>query len=139
MRIISFVLVGWLFTSVGPAAAEAWLIVAGGDGSYRFEMPVPFELLQSKSEPDGTSTVTYLHAKPDLSLRFEVVDATACYCDLAAGLQTFTDRKEDGAHVELIWSYVVGVRTYRLTATSTPETEADPMIHQFLGSMRLIR
>ena len=139
MRTITFLLLGWLFAGVAPAAAQAWLMIAGGDGSFRFEMPVPFELLQSDTELDGTTTVSYRHTTPDLSLRLDVVDTEACHCKLAVGPDIVAERKEAGARVEVTWSYVVGLRTYRLTATSTLETEADPMIHRFLGSMRLAR
>ena len=72
MRSIAMVLLGWLFAGAGvaPAAAQAWLTVAGADGSFKFEMPVPFELPLSESHPDGALTFACVHETPEMSLRF---------------------------------------------------------------------
>ncbi len=136
MRRIAVVLLGWVLAAAGvsSAAAQAWLTVGGADGSFKFEMPIPFDM--PDIQPDGAVTLAYVHQTPELSLRFEVFDAPLAISDRAPGL--FDDRVEDdGPFVLQTRIYVAGHRTFRLTVLSTPQGQGDPAIHRFLTSVRL--
>jgi hypothetical protein len=133
MRAIAFAL---LLASASPAKAEAWLTVGSADGRFRLEMPVPFDLPPSETEPDGTVTFSYLHETPDVALRFEMVEAAPCSCEPVAAPVALASRA-GGTRIVQARVHVVGSRTYRLVAISTPELEHDPMILRFLGSMRV--
>lgn len=139
MRSLAFVLVGLLLTpmAAAPVLAQAWLTVSGADGSFRVDMPVPFDMPPPEIEPDGTVILAYVHETPDMALRLVVVESTApCSGSIADGL-LLVNRSEVGARVLQSRVHVAGRRTYRLSATSTPELEGDPMIRRFLMSMRL--
>lgn len=126
--------------SAEPAAAQAWLMVGGADGSFRIEMPVPFDLPSPELRPDGGGvTFACVYQTPEVSLRFEVVDAPMTVAEQASGQGVFVSRIEDGSLVLQTRIYVVGHRTFRLVAISTPELEGDAMIHRFLASVRLLQ
>lgn len=139
MRWSGFALLGLILSCAGaaPAAAEAWLTVGGADGSFRIDMPVPFDLPFSEFQPDGVVTFACVHETPDLSLRFEVLNAPMIVSEQAAAQGVLVSRIEDGPRILQTRVYVVGHRTFRLIAISTPELEGDPMIHRFLSSVRL--
>jgi hypothetical protein len=50
-----------------------------------------------------------------------------------------TSRVEDGSRVLQTRTYTVGHRTFRLIASSSLQSESDPMIDRFLTSVRLSR
>jgi hypothetical protein len=136
MRAIAVAL---LLLSAGamPSAAQAWLTIGDVDSSFWLEMLVPFDVPPSETEPDGTVSFSYVHETPELTLRVEVVDTSDG--TPVTGPLIFTSRTMEGARVLQTRTYLVGLRTYRLIATSTPELENDPVIDRFLGSMRLAR
>jgi hypothetical protein len=139
MRSLALVLVGLLVTpmTASPVLAQAWLTVSGSDGSFTVDMPVPFEMPAAETEPDGTVIFAYVHETPDVALRLVVVDSAApCSGAVPDGL-LLVSRSEVGSRVLQSRVRVAGQRTYRLSATSTPELEGDPMIRRFLMSMRL--
>jgi len=136
MRAIAVALL-WLSAGTMPATAQAWLTVGDEDASFRLEMLVPFDVPPSETAPDGTVSFSYVHETPELTLRVEVVDTADG--TLVNGPLIATSRTMEGARVLQTRTYVVGLRIYRLIATSTPELENDPVIERFLGSMRLAR
>ena len=139
MRSLALVLVGLLVTpmTASPVLAQAWLTVSGSDGSFTVDMPVPFEMPAAETEPDGTVIFAYVHETLDVALRLVVVDSAApCSGAVPDGL-LLVSRSEVGSRVLQSRVHVAGQRTYRLSATSTPELEGDPMIRRFLMSMRL--
>jgi hypothetical protein len=137
MRRFAGVVVAWSLAAanVAPAAAQAWLTVGGADGSFKIEMPIPFDM--PETHPGGTVTFACVHQTPELSLRFEVLNTPMTMSEQAANRGILVDRIEDGSHILQTRVYVVGHRTFRLIAHSTPELEADPMIQRFLTSVRL--
>lgn len=141
MRWIALGLLGWSLAAPGvvaPAAAQAWLTVGGADGSFRIEMPVPFDLPSPVDHPDGTITFACVHETPELSLRFEVLDAPTASSGQTSVQGVRVSRIEDGSRILQTRVHVVGQRTFRLLASSTREFEGDPMIHRFLASVRLL-
>lgn len=118
--------------------AQAWLTVGSADGSFRIEMPVPFDLPISEHQPDGAITFACVHETPEVSLRFEVLDAPMIVSEQASAQGVRVSRIDDGARILQTRVHVVGHRTFRLVAISTPELEGDPMIHRFLSSVRLL-
>jgi hypothetical protein len=136
MRSVVFALLG-LIAVTDPARAQAWLTVADADGRFRLEMPVPFDLPPSRVEPDGTVTFSYVHETPELALRFEVVEGAIDRGGGAPALTTLASRVWDGERIVQMRSHVVGRRTYRVVAISTPELESDTMILRFMESVRL--
>lgn len=138
MRSWAFALVVLLLVPAAqPASAQAWLTVSGVDGSFRVDMPVPFDVAPAEAEPDGTVIIAYVHETTDVALRFVIVDSGAPYSESIADHALVISRSEVGTRVLQSRVHVAGRRTYRLTATSPPELESDPMIHRFLMSMRL--
>jgi hypothetical protein len=137
MRPVVVALLG-LIAGADPAQAQAWLTVADADGRFRIEMPVPFDMPPSKVESNGTITFSYVHETPELALRFEVVEGAI---DQGGGdapaLVTLVSRVWDGERIVQMRSHVVGRRTYRVVAISTPELESDTMILRFMDSVRL--
>ena len=125
--------------SAAPAEAQAWLTVGGADGSFRIEMPVPFDLPSPELRPDGGVTFACVYETAEVSLRFEVVDAPMTVSEQASEQGVLVSRIEDGSLVLQTRVYVVGHRTFRLVAISTPELEGDAMIHRFLASVRLLQ
>jgi hypothetical protein len=136
MRSIIFALLG-LIAGTDPARAQAWLTVADADGRFRLEMPVPFDMPPSQIEPNGTITFSYVHETPELALRFEVVDGVIDQDGGAPALATLVSRVWDGERIVQMRSRVVGRRTYRQVAISTPELASDTMILRFMESVRL--
>jgi hypothetical protein len=136
MRSIIFALLG-LIAGTDPARAQAWLTVADADGRFRLEMPVPFDMPPSQIEPNGTITFSYVHETPELALRFEVVDGVIDQGGGAPALAVLVSRVRDGERIVQMRSHVVGRRTYRVVAISTPELESDTMILRFMDSVRL--
>lgn len=139
MRLLAFVLVFLLMTpmAVSPVLAQAWLTVSGAEGRFRVDMPVPFDVMPPETEPDGTVILAYVHETSDVALRLVVVDSAApCSGSIADG-DLLISRSQVGARVLQSRVHFAGQRTYRLSATSTPELEGDPMIRRFLMSMRL--
>ena len=136
MRSVVFALLG-LIAGADLARAQAWLTVADAEGRFRLEMPVPFDLPPSQVEPDGTVTFSYVHETPELALRFEVVDGAIDHGGGVPALATRVSRVRDGERIVQVRSHVVGRRTYRLVAISTPELEGDAMILRFMESVRL--
>jgi hypothetical protein len=137
MRWTALALLGWGLAGAGaaPAVAQAWLTVGGADGSFRIEMPVPFDL--PEGHPDGAITFACVHETPEVSLRFEVLDAALAVSGQPTAQGVLSSRIKDGSRVLQTRVYVVGHRTFRLVAISTPELEDDAMIHRFLTSIRL--
>jgi hypothetical protein len=136
MRSVIFALLG-LIAGTDPARAQAWLTVADADGRFRLEMPVPFDMPPSQIEPNGTITFSYVHETPELALRFEVVDGVIDQGGGAPALVVLVSRVRDGERIVQMRSHVVGRRTYRVVAISTPELESDTMILRFMDSVRL--
>jgi len=134
MRAIAFALL-WLTAAAMPAAAQAWLTVGEADASFRLEMLVPFDVSPSETNPDGTVSFSYVHERPEFMLRVEVVDAADGIA--ATGSSVVASRTMQGLRVLQTRTYVMGLRTYRLIVTSTPELENDPVIERFLRSMHL--
>src|SRR4029450_10684739 len=124
MRSIIFALLG-LIAGTDPARAQAWLTVADADGRFRLEMPVPFGMPPAQIEPNGTITFSYVPETPELALRFEVVDGVIDQGDGAPAVATLVRRVWDGERIVQMRSHVVGRRTYRQVATSTPRTPMD--------------
>jgi hypothetical protein len=142
MRWIALMLLGWVLAgaSAAPAMAQAWLTVGGADGSFRIEMPVPFDLPSPEIRPDGGRvTFACVYQTAEVSLRFEVLDAPMTVSEQAPEQGVFVRRIEDDSLVLQTRVYVVGHRTFRLVAISTPELEGDAMIHRFLTSVRLLQ
>ena len=139
MRWTALALLGSVLAGAGaaPAVAQAWLTVGGADGSFRIEMPVPFDLPLSGSHPDGAITFACVHETPEVSLRFEVLDAPLAVSEQSPAQGVLVSRVIDGSRVLQTRVHVVGHRTFRLVAVSTPELEGDAMIHRFLTSIRL--
>lgn len=138
MQGIALAVFGWMLAAAAtPAGAQAWLTVAGTDGRFRLEMPVPFDLPPSRTEPDGTVTLSYEYETAEVALRFEVVDAAASQPEQVSVRPVLVSRSIDGARILQTRTYVVGHRTYRAVASSTPELEGDALIHRFLESVRL--
>lgn len=137
MRRFTGILLGWFLAGpdVASAAAQAWLTVGGADGSFKIELPIPFDMPELPR--DGAVTFACMHQTPELSLRFEVLNTPMMVFEQASDRDTFVDRVEDGFHILQTRVYVVGHRTFRLIAHSKPEFEGDPMIHRFLTSVRL--
>jgi hypothetical protein len=131
MRSVVFALLV-LIVGADAARAQAWLTVADGEGRFRLEMPVPFDLPPSQVGPDGAVTVAYVHETPDLALRFEVVD----HGEATQALPALVSRVRDGGRLVQMRSHVVGRRTYRMVAIFAPELEGDPMIRRFMQSVR---
>lgn len=137
MRSFAFVLVVLLVASgAPPAAAQAWLTVSGADGSFRLDMPIPFDVPPADIEPDGTVVLAYVHETAEVALRFEVVESPAPLVGSMDGLLLIS-RAVIGERILQSRVHVAGQRTYRLTAIFPPEFEGHPMIHRFLASMRL--
>ena len=132
MRSVVVALLGLI--AAEPAMAQAWLTVADADGRFRLEMPVPFDLPPSQVAPDGSVTFSYVHETPELALRFEVIDAGD---EVVLPLPILVSRVRDGERIVQMRSHVVGRRTYRTIAISTPELESDTMILRFMESVRL--
>jgi len=141
MRGLAQVLIGLLMASVGVtrASAQVWLTVGDAEGGFRVDMPVPFDLPPSESEPDGSHSFSYVHETPGLALRFEVIDGAPRQGEALQAPVTRVSRVSDGEHILQMRIHVVDRRIYRLTAISTPELEGDAMIHRFLESIRLPR
>jgi hypothetical protein len=137
MRTIVFALLAWLLAATTPAVAEAWLTVGDADGSFHLQMPVPFDIPPAETAPDGTATFSYVHETPGLALRLEVVDAPTCHPVSAADPVVRASRLVIDGMVRRTRVLVVGARTYRLIAVSSPELEGDAVIHRFLESMRI--
>jgi len=72
-----------------------------------------------------------------MSLRFEVLNAPRIVSEQASAQGVLVSRIEDGPRILQTRVYVVGHRTFRLIAISTPELEGHPMIDRFLSSVRL--
>src|SRR5512143_2991117 len=86
--------------SAPPAVAQAWLTVGGADGSFRIEMPVPFDLPSPELRPDGGGvTFACVYETAEVSLRFEVVDAPMTVSDQASEQGVLVSRIEDGSLV----------------------------------------
>jgi hypothetical protein len=138
MRSLAFTLVVLLLAPVAAqqAVAQAWLTVSGADGSFRLDMPIPFDVPPADIEPDGTVVLAYVHETAEVALRFEVVESPMRLSESMDRLLLIS-RAEIGARILQSRVQVAGQRTYRLTATFPPEFEGDPMIHRFLASMRL--
>lgn len=134
MRAIAVALL-WLSAGAIPAAAQTWLTVGDADATFRLEMLVPFDVPPSEREPDGTVSFSYVHETPELMLRVEVVDAAESAPP--TGPLIDTSRTMEGGRVFQTRTYLVGLRIYRLIATSAPQFENDPVIERFLGSLRL--
>lgn len=130
IALLSLVLAGAYAAS---AAAQAWLTIGGADGTFKIEMPVPFDM--PEIQIDGAVTFACVHETPELSLRFEVLEVPLVVSEQAPGL--FAYRTEDGPLVLQTRIYVAGHRTFRLTVLSTPELQGDAMIHRFFTSVRL--
>jgi hypothetical protein len=130
---------GLLSLSVGamPAGAQSWLTVGDADASFRLDMPVPFDVPPSETEPDGTVSSSYVHETPEFVLRLEVVDAAEGRPVIGPIL--VASRTKEGPRVLQTRKYLIGLRTYRLIVMSPPELENDPVIVRFLGSLRLAR
>lgn len=139
MRTIVIALLALLFAGVAPAAAEAWLSVADADGCFRIEIPIPFDLSHSKSEPDGTVTVSYLHETSDVALRLDVVDVATGCCRPTNAPLVVADHTEAQTRERQTRTWIVGSRTYRMSAGSKSDFDNDAMIHRFLGSMQITR
>lgn len=137
MRRFAGVLLGLLLAGAdaSSATAQAWLTVGGDDGSFKIEMPIPFDM--PEMHPGSAVTFACVHQTAELSLRFEVLNTPTTVSEQAANRGLFTDRIEDGSRILQTRIYVVGHRTFRLVAHSTPEFEDDPMIQRFLTSVRL--
>ena len=134
MRAIAFALL-WLTAAAMPAGAQAWLTVGDADASFRLDMLVPFDVSPSETNPDGTVSFSYVHERPEFMLRVEVVDAADGIP--ATGCSVVASRTMQGLRVLQTRTYVMGLRTYRLIVTSTPELENDPVVERFLRSMHL--
>src|SRR5437016_3000513 len=117
MRSIALMLLGWLLAGVGaaPAMAQAWLTVGGADGSFRIEMPVPFDLPSSEIYPDGGGvTFACVYETADVSLRFEVLDAPMTVSEQVPAQGVLVSRIEEGSRVLQTRVYVAGHRIFRL-------------------------
>jgi hypothetical protein len=136
MRSVAFALLV-LIASADAVRAQAWLTVADAEGRFRLEMPVPFDLPPPQVGPDGTVTFAYVHETEELALRFEVVDGLIDHGKVDPALATLVSRTMDGERVVQMRSHVVGRRTYRLIAVSTPQLQSDAMIRRFMESVRL--
>src|SRR6266536_1624122 len=124
MRSIALILLGWVLAgaSAAPAMAQAWLTVGGADGSFRIEMPVPFDLPSSEIYPDGGDVAfACVYETAEVSLRFEVLDAPMTVSEQASVQDVLVSRIEDGSRVLQTRVYVAGHRIFRLVAISTPE------------------
>jgi hypothetical protein len=139
MRTIVIALFVLQFAGVAPAAAQAWLSVADADGCFRIEIPIPFDLSHSESELDGTVTVSYLHETSDVALRLDVVDVATCCCGLSNASLVVADHTETQTQARQTRTWIVGSRTYRMSAGSKSDFDNDAMIHRFLGSMQITR
>jgi hypothetical protein len=140
MRWSAWALLGLVLAEAwaAPAAAQAWLTVGGADGSFRVDMPVPFDFPVSETDGGGVITFACVHETPEISLRFEVLDAAMAVSEQAPAQGVLASRFEHGLRIEQTRVYVVGHRTFRLIAISTRELESDPMIDRFLASVRLV-
>lgn len=136
MRALVVAVVVLLVMPALPASAQAWLTVSGADGRFRIDLPVPFDVLP-ETEPDGTVILSYVHESPEVALRLVVVDSAMPGSGPIDDDVLVVSRSEVGARVLQSRVHIAGRRTYRLSATSTPELEGDPMIHRFLTSMHL--
>ena len=140
MRWSAWVLLGFVLAEAWatPAAAQAWLTVGGADGSFRIEMPVPFDMPVAETDLGAAVAFACVHETPEISLRFEVLDAPMAVSEQAPAHGVLVNRVEDGSRILQTRVYVVGHRTFRLIAISTRELEGDPMIDRFLTSVRLL-
>jgi hypothetical protein len=135
MRWSAWALLGLVLAEswAAPAAAQAWLTVGGADGSFRVDMPVPFDFPVAETDRGSVITFACVHETPEMSLRFEVLDAPIAVSDQVPAQGVLASRFEDDFRIQQTRVYVVGHRTFRLIAISTRELEGDPMIDRFLA------
>lgn len=120
-----------------PVSAQVWLTVSDADGRFKVDLPVPFDMPPAETESDGTVILSYVHESPEMVLRLVVVDSVMPSPGPIDDHVLLVSRSEVGARVVQSRVQIAGRRTYRLSATSTPELQADPMIHRFLTSIHL--